>query len=498
MIISLVNIQLRLYDDGVAAPIPLCAQDGQMAFETPIDATAGSARAPLAGSALGANATVADSLMTANACGVPLARLAAGPDDVSVPAATTHAAVDVGDIMPRLLRQSRIVFDFGALPPEINSGRMYSGPGSGPLIAAAGAWEGLAAELSLAATGCRSVISELTSLPWVGPASAAMLASITPYMDWMSATAARAELAGMQASAAAAAYETARAMIVPPPVIAANRALLMTLIATNFLGQNTPAIATTEYHYAEMWAQDASAMYGYASSSAAASMLVPFTAPPKTTNPAGLAGQAGAVAKAAATPAGNSASATSSMTSEMSTVSAQVVHNLSATPWYDAVLKWLQSIPTQVWIDLLNLDYDIGGLVYDSQGYTLNIVQLGQALTWPSPGIADGVGAASTGVGGAALGSGFNQPSAAAVSASWGHAGKIGPMSAPPSWTTAPSTPHIEAETISAPVAENLVQAKGTSGLLRGLPMGGPERTPNLDQRRYGSRLSVVGPRVIG
>ncbi|WP_141224555.1 PPE domain-containing protein, partial [Mycobacterium nebraskense] len=24
------------------------------------------------------------------------------------------------------------MFDFGALPPEVNSGRMYAGPGSGP------------------------------------------------------------------------------------------------------------------------------------------------------------------------------------------------------------------------------------------------------------------------------------------------------------------------------------------------------------------------------
>ena len=36
------------------------------------------------------------------------------------------------------------------------------------------------------------------------------------------------------------------AATVPPPVIAANRALLAMLIATNFLGQNTPAIAATE------------------------------------------------------------------------------------------------------------------------------------------------------------------------------------------------------------------------------------------------------------
>jgi PPE-repeat protein len=70
---------------------------------------------------------------------------------------------------------------------------------------------------------------------------------------------------------------------VPPPVIVANRTLLASLTANNILGQNTPAIATTEAHYAEMWAQDAAAMYGYAGSSAAASTLTPFAQPPATT-----------------------------------------------------------------------------------------------------------------------------------------------------------------------------------------------------------------------
>ena len=45
------------------------------------------------------------------------------------------------------------------------------------------------------------------------------------------------------------------------------------------LGQNTPAIAATEAQYAEMWAQDAAAMYGYAGSSAAASQLTSFIRP---------------------------------------------------------------------------------------------------------------------------------------------------------------------------------------------------------------------------
>jgi PPE-repeat protein len=62
------------------------------------------------------------------------------------------------------------------------------------------------------------------------------------------------------------------------------------LVASNILGQNTPAIATTEAHYAEMWAQDAAAMYGYAGSSAAASTLTPFLEPPATTTVSQAAG----------------------------------------------------------------------------------------------------------------------------------------------------------------------------------------------------------------
>ncbi len=178
--------------------------------------------------------------------------------------------------------------DFGALPPEINSGRMYCGPGSGPMLAAAAAWDGVAVELGLAATGYASVIAELTGAPWVGAASLSMVAAATPYVAWLSQAAARAEQAGMQAAAAAAAYEAAFVMTVPPPVITANRVLVMTLIATNFFGQNSAAIAVAEAQYAEMWAQDAVAMYGYAAASASASRLIPFAAPPKTTNSAGV------------------------------------------------------------------------------------------------------------------------------------------------------------------------------------------------------------------
>jgi PPE-repeat protein len=187
--------------------------------------------------------------------------------------------------------------DFAMLPPEVNSARMYAGPGPGPILAAASAWDGLAAELQSTAASYRAAITELTGGPWLGPASASMAAAATPYVEWMTTTAGQAEQTATQARSAAAAYEAAFAMTVPPVVITANRSLLMSLIATNVLGQNAAAIAATEVHYAEMWAQDATAMYGYAGSAAAATALSPFTPPPPTTNPAGQAQQAGATAQ---------------------------------------------------------------------------------------------------------------------------------------------------------------------------------------------------------
>ncbi|WP_415858493.1 PPE family protein [Mycobacterium shimoidei] len=188
--------------------------------------------------------------------------------------------------------------DFGVYPPEINSARMYSGPGSGPMVAAATAWDALAVELYSTATNYELVVSELIGTGWRGPASLSMAAAAKPFVAWLHATAAQAEQTAAQAKEAAAAYELAFAMTVPPPVIAANRGLLMTLVATNFFGQNTPAIAATEAIYAEMWIQDAVAMYGYAGSSAAASQLSPFTRPNSTTNQNGVATQYGAVAHA--------------------------------------------------------------------------------------------------------------------------------------------------------------------------------------------------------
>ena len=171
--------------------------------------------------------------------------------------------------------------DFGALAPEINSGRMYAGPGADSMLAASAAWNGLAAQLRASTASYSSLISGLTA-SWEGPSAESMAAAAAPYAAWLSATAAQAEQAATAAGAAASAYETAFTATVPPPVIAANRAQLASLVATNVFGQNMPMIAATEAQYADMWAQDAAAMYEYAAQSATATQVTPSPRRPRS------------------------------------------------------------------------------------------------------------------------------------------------------------------------------------------------------------------------
>ncbi|UQX10104.1 PPE family protein, SVP subgroup [Candidatus Mycobacterium methanotrophicum] len=224
--------------------------------------------------------------------------------------------------------------DFAMIPPEINSARMYAGTGSGPMLAAAAAWDGLAIELHAAATSYQTVIAGLTNGPWLGSSSAAMAAAAASCVTWLNTTATMAERTGSQAKAAAAAFETAFASTVPPTVIAANRSLLTALVATNLFGQNTPAIAATEIQYAEMWAQDAVAMYGYAGSSASATMLTPFTPPAPTTRPSALAGQAATVGQSAGTSATTN---TSAVLSQLTSAAPTVLQEFATgAPWTSA------------------------------------------------------------------------------------------------------------------------------------------------------------------
>jgi PPE-repeat protein len=410
------------------------------------------------------------------------------------------------------------VFDFGALPPEINSGRMYSGPGSESMMVAASAWDELAAELGTAANGYGSVIDELTGGPWVGPSSASMVSAVVVYVSWLSGLASQAEETASRARAAAAAFETAFAMTVPPTVVVANRMLLMTLIATNFFGQNTPAIAATEAQYMEMWAQDAAAMYGYAASSATASQVPRFTSPPSTTTPDAESGQFAAVSQATATPAGNSGQTAAAATSQLLSAATvpQTLQQMSSAAaasgshyfiWNTIAdfLKYGLPTPTDNWAGLTPADYTtvIGQTLqaYFGVGVANYGWSIGQQLTF---GFGTTVGSAgpwypTPEFGGLHLGAGVGGVSAVsgngagAVMASAGQAGKVGMLSVPANW----STPTTEASATLAAMDEtspNAGAAPGTNALLRGMPTGAVGRRGAAygHTNVYGARHSVV------
>lgn len=169
--------------------------------------------------------------------------------------------------------------DFGALPPEVNSGRMYDGSRSRSMQEAADAWERLADNLDDSVTACRATVATLCADGWQGSASDAMTAATAPYLRWLTRTAAIADAIGGQARMAADAFDEAFATTVPPQAIDANRARLAALVAANATGQDTPAIAALETEYSQMWAQDAATMYRYAAASATAATLPPLAPP---------------------------------------------------------------------------------------------------------------------------------------------------------------------------------------------------------------------------
>jgi PPE-repeat protein len=337
------------------------------------------------------------------------------------------------------------------LPPEVNSGRMYAGPGSGPMLAAASAWDGLAAELQSTAASYQSAISELSGGLWLGPSSASMAAAAEPYVNWMTTTAAQAEQTATQAKSAAAAYEAAFAMTVPPPLIAANRSLLMTLIATNIIGQNTPAIAATETDYAEMWAQDASAMYGYAGASATAATLTPFTSPPPTTTPAGAGGQAAAVAQSSA-----------SSGSQLITALPQALQSLASSAAADpsaatlSTLLTLVEIPigtTAVGASATSISSAFTGVWTNFRGFSINADRdyakgLGP-YTGYGPGAANLPNWFLNGQGSVGAPSDVDTSSA---TSRMGEATTVGRLSVPSAWTVA--APEIRPVAYTLPITE--------------------------------------------
>src|SRR6202044_1121021 len=389
-----------------------------------------------------------------------------------------------------------MVFDFASRPPEMNSALIYSGAGAGPLMAAASSSNNLSSELTSNAASYESVISQLTGSEWTGPSSEAMSAAAQPYITWLDTTSAQLRVAATQATASAAAYEAAFAASIPPPVLAANRAQLAVLVATNILGQNTPAIAANEALYGEFWAQDAAAMYAYASTASTASAtLTPLTPPAATTTPAGQGQQAAAVssaqsaANAAASPAA-SAAASPAAAAPGSLLSA--LNGLFAIPFVGnsiynvgVTLAWTSAMMTAT---------------LPLAGHFLAGAPFGVTISDTAP-LGAGLGFGTTLAGaGESLGGGVG----GATLAGRGSATSVGGMSVPAAWSAATPEVAVGDATLTgsgwtAAVDEGAVGASGggMNGVMPGMASAGGKSGMGMAGPRYGIKPKVMPKQVF-
>jgi PPE-repeat protein len=378
-----------------------------------------------------------------------------------------------------------MTLDFGALPPEVNSALMYAGPGSTSLTTAASAWNALAAELNSAALGYGNVVTQLSSEEWLGPASASMASAVKPYVEWMTTTSLAAEQAATLAQAAAGAFETAFASVVPPPLIAANRAELAAATQANVFGQYNSLIAQLEAQYGEMWAQDSSAMYSYASQSATAAQVTHFTTAPAIANPAAAATQAA------------TAAAPNSIIGQLQLFLQQTIKQLQtfANPFLASKGATINSAMKQLWFLLTgqtvlpnNLGtalsgyanyasffYNTEGLPYFSVGmgnFGVQIAKSAGALGGAAPAAA-AIPKAVPALGGALGGGLAHTAGSVGPLGSVGTAGSVGKLSVPAAWSGA-TVPASSARAIPVSTVSAAPEGSGNPGnLLGGMPLAG-------------------------
>ncbi len=160
-------------------------------------------------------------------------------------------------------------------PPEVITGRLMSGAGAAPMLAASAQYTAAAVAYEASADRLMAQMVYLSS-NWQGTTAQALQRTTARHLAWMRVLQAQLVLAASRTAAQAAAFSTAYTSMAQMPEIVENRVTTAVLHATNFLGVNTIPIAIREAQYQAMWAQDVAVQSAYFAATVANTTFEPF------------------------------------------------------------------------------------------------------------------------------------------------------------------------------------------------------------------------------
>jgi PPE-repeat protein len=173
-------------------------------------------------------------------------------------------------------------------PPQVNYYQHAAGDQAASAAACAAAHQAAAAMLTAEIATMTTSTSTTAAVGWQGAGGAAMTMTAQAFAAILGTAVAWFEEAVVQATAIVDAWHLAKTTMVPGPVSDQNLVDTEALVATNFIGQNSPAIAALVAEYDRQWIHNAAIASSFQSVVAAAVGVLATPPPfaPMAPNPA--------------------------------------------------------------------------------------------------------------------------------------------------------------------------------------------------------------------